>query len=77
MPAHSSATPQTPPTTLAIMVPVRVDRLPLTGSVALVPVQCMYWRGCPSECLLVVIITGVQVCVSVLRMRLLGIMSLA
>lgn len=63
MPAHSSATPQTPPTTLAMMVPVRIDRPPLTGSAALVPVQLMYLRGCPSECLLVVIVPGMQVCV--------------
>jgi hypothetical protein len=36
-PAHSSARPPMPPTTQAMMMPVRVDRPPLTGALASAP----------------------------------------
>ena len=42
-PAHSSARPPMPPTTQAMMMPVRVDRPPLTGALASAPAP---GRGC-------------------------------
>ena len=40
MPTHSSARPLMPPTTPAMMIPVRVDSPPLTGVLVLAPVRC-------------------------------------
>lgn len=40
MPTHSSARPLMPPTTPAMIMPVRVDRPPLTGVLVLAPARC-------------------------------------